>query len=70
MLDPAIFSKLPLSSADSTNAAVNCGSLSRFGSYLPPTATQRAAVIAERIESQNSAALWDTTLGVQQDMFG
>ena len=35
MLDPAIFTLLPLSSADSTNAAVNCGSLSRFGMYLP-----------------------------------
>ncbi|CAI10247.1 hypothetical protein ebA7273 [Aromatoleum aromaticum EbN1] len=58
MLDPEIFTRLPLASADSTNAAVNCGSLSRFGSYLPPTAAQRAAVIAERIESQNSAPAW------------
>ena len=55
MLDPDIFTKLPLSSADSTNAAVNSGSLSRFGSYLPPTAAQRAEVIAERIEANNSA---------------
>jgi hypothetical protein len=55
MLDPDIFSRLPLSSADSTNASVNSGSLSRFGSYLPPTAAQRAAVIAARIESFNSA---------------
>ena len=58
MLDPAIFTKLPLSSADSTNAAVNCGSLSRFGMYQPPTAAQRAAVIAERIESHNSSHIW------------
>ena len=58
MMDPEIFTRLPLASADSTNAAVNCGSLSRFGSYLPPTASQRAAVIAERVESQNSAAIW------------
>lgn len=58
MLDPAIFSHLPLASADSTNAAVNCGSLSRFGSYTPPTAAQRAAVIAERIEAHNSAPTW------------
>lgn len=55
MLDPDVFTKLPLSSADSTNAAVNSGSLSRFGMYLPPTAAQRAAVIAERIEMHNSA---------------
>lgn len=58
MLDPMVFSKLPLSSADSTNAAVNSGSLSRFGMYLPPTAAQRAAVIAERIEAHNSAPVW------------
>lgn len=58
MLDPAIFSKLPLSSADSTNAAVNCGSVGRFGMYCPPTAAQRAAVIAERIEANNSSHVW------------
>jgi len=59
MLDPDIFGKLPLSSADSTNAAVNSGSLSRFGMYKPPTAYQRAAVIAERIEAQNSASIFE-----------
>lgn len=58
MLDPEIFTHLPLASADSTNAAVNCGSLSRFGSYLPATSAQRAAVIAERIEIHNSAHVW------------
>lgn len=58
MLDPDVFSKLPLSSADSTNAAVNSGSLSRFGMYLPPTTAQRAAVIAERIEMHNSAPIF------------
>lgn len=59
MLDWRIFERLPFSSADSTNAAVNCGSLSRFGSYMPPTAAQRAAVIADIIESHNSAAVWE-----------
>lgn len=58
MLDPAIFTRLPLASADSTNAAVNSGSLSRFGSYVPPTAGQRAEVIAARIEAHNSAPYW------------
>lgn len=59
MLDPTVFTNLPLASADSTNAAVNGGSLSRFGMYVPPTAAQRAAVIAERIESQNSAPIFN-----------
>lgn len=58
MLDPAIFSRLPFASADSTNAAVNGGSVSRFGMYTPPTAGQRAAVIADRIETHNSAPTW------------
>lgn len=58
MLDPKIFTRLPLSSADSTNAAVNNGAVSRFGMYCPPTAAQRAAVIAERVESHNSAPIW------------
>jgi hypothetical protein len=58
MLNPMVFARLPLSSADSTNAAVNSGSVSRFGMYVPPTASQRAAVIAERIEPHNSAPLW------------
>lgn len=58
MLDPAIFQRLPLASADSTNAAVNCGSIARFGMYCPPTSSQRSAVIADRIEAYNSAPVW------------
>jgi hypothetical protein len=58
MLDPLIFSRLPLSSADSCNAVINSGSLSRFGMYTPPTAGQRAEVIAARIENHNGAAVW------------
>lgn len=58
MMSPKVFPYLPLASADSTNAVVNAGSASRFGFYLPPTRAQRAAVIAARIESHNSAAVW------------
>lgn len=58
MMNPKIFTRLPLSSADSVNAAVNCGSTSRFGMYLPATASQRAAVIADRVERFNSASVW------------
>lgn len=61
MLNPKVFSRIPLASADSTNAAVNSGSINRFGLYVPPTASQRAAVIAERIESHNSAPIWSGT---------
>ena len=59
MLNPKVFSKLPLSSADSTNAAIHSGSVDRFGLYKPVTRGQRAQVIAERIESHNSAEAWN-----------
>lgn len=58
MLDPAVFTQLPIASADSTNAAVNGGSVSRFGTYPAPTAGQRADVIASRIEAHQSAPGW------------
>jgi len=58
MLNTDVFSKLPLSSADSTNAAVNSGSIKRFGMYPAPTAGQRSEVIAERIESVNSSPVY------------
>lgn len=58
MLDPEIFKRLPLSSADSTNAVRNSSSYKRFGMYVPPNASTRMEIIAQRIESQQSAAFW------------
>jgi len=58
MLDPDVFQRLPLASADSTNAAVNSGAVNRYGSYIPPTRSLRAAVIADRIEMYNSVDRW------------
>lgn len=56
MLNPAIFSKLPLESADSTNIARNIGIDQRWkGTYQPPTKEMRAALMRSRIESFNSA---------------
>lgn len=69
MLDPSIFQYLPLASADSTNAAVNSGSLSRFGQYVPASSSQRAAVIADRVERFNSAPCWEVP-PIQEDLFG
>lgn len=59
MLDPAIFTKLPLSSGDSVNAARNNGNKNGWGYYRPPTAAQRATVIAARIEAHTSASTWE-----------
>lgn len=58
MLNPKVFTRLPLSSADSTNAVVNSGSIKRFGNYVSPSRAQRASIIADRIESFNSAPVW------------
>jgi len=58
LLNPKIFSKLPLSSADSVNAAMNSGATARFGTYVPPSRAQRAQVIASRIEQYNSCPVW------------
>ena len=58
MLDPAIFHRLPLASADSTNAVRNSSGFRRFGQYIPPNASTRMSIIAERIEAHQSAAVW------------
>lgn len=67
MLNPAVFTKLPLSSADSTNAGRNNCLTQSFGRYIPSTASQRAAVIADRIEMHNSLPLWSRS--TQTELF-
>lgn len=58
MLDPKIFTKLPFSSCDSTNVAVNCADSNRWKNYPPPSNEVRGLVLAERIEAHNSANEW------------
>jgi hypothetical protein len=60
MLDPEVFSRLPLSSADSTNIGRNVGIDSKWPiAYAPPNKETRAAVLRARIESVNAPARWD-----------
>jgi hypothetical protein len=57
MLNPAITSKVPLASADSTNVARNIGIDSAWtGSYAPATKEARADVLVQRIESTPTPA--------------
>jgi hypothetical protein len=74
MLDPVIFSHVPLASADSCNVARNIGLDQRWtGPYVPESKTVRAMVIIDRIEHHASAARWNSeSRGVQQnrDLFG
>jgi hypothetical protein len=60
MLNPTIFSHLPLSSADSTNVARNIGYDTRWDKgYLKGlTKPARAAVLVDRIEAHASAPRW------------
>ncbi len=59
MLDVRIFTRIPLSSADSTNIGRNVGIDQAWrGNYMPPNKEVRAAVMRSRIESQNAPATW------------
>lgn len=60
MLNPDVFSRLPLSSADSTNVAQNSGMDTAWrGTYVPANEETRAQVLVERIELFNAAERWE-----------
>lgn len=71
MLDPDVYTRIPFSSADSTNIGRNIGIDGAWrGTYKPPTKEARAAIMRERIESQQSPARWDrSVLCAQQTLF-
>lgn len=57
MLNPTIFTRLPLSSADSTNVARNIGLDKKWkGTYQPESKETRASILVERIEAHNSTS--------------
>ena len=63
MLDPRVFTKLPLASADSTNIGQNVGIDQRWkGTYAPMTKPARAKVMRQRIEHFNGAQHWTDPL--------
>ena len=70
MLDPSIFSHLPLSSADSTNVARSIGIDSRWdrSPYAPASKGTRALIMMERIEQHASASRWSNTRGVKRNL--
>lgn len=69
MLDGAIVERYPFSSADSCNAAVNAGAVTRFGMYPSPLAADRANSIAARIESNNSPPVWVPAEETEERLF-
>lgn len=55
LLNPKIFTRLPLASADSTNVARNIGIDKKWnGTYTPGTKEMRATVMVDRIEQHNA----------------
>lgn len=70
MLDPVLFSHLPLSSADSCNVARNIGIDAAWnGPYAPRSRHARAIILMDRIEAHASARRWcASSSGVQQNM--
>jgi len=61
MLDPLVFQRLPLASADSTNVGRNIGLDDRWqGPYAPPTKQARAQLMRVRIETYNAPDRYDT----------
>ena len=69
MLDPVIFSHLPLASADSCNIARNIGLDKKWeGPYAPRSRAMRALIMMDRIEAHASARRWCGSAGVQQNL--
>lgn len=67
-LDPTLLSYLPMSSADSTNVAMNhCLDSKWSGTYEPATQEMRAMVLVDRIENHARAVRWNRQ-GIQQEL--
>lgn len=64
MLNPKVFQKLPLASADSTNIGRNVGMDDKWkkGAYPPPTKEARARLMRQRVENYNGAQKWEVSL--------
>ena len=59
MLNPRVFSKIPFSSADSTNIGRNVGiDVHWKGTYSPTNKDVRAMILRERVESHNAPSIW------------
>ena len=70
MLNPEIFERLPLASADSTNLARNCNHRQRWsGRYVPVGAELRGLVMRDRIESFQSPCRYEKATTTQPNFF-
>jgi hypothetical protein len=69
MLNPTVFSHIPLASADSTNVARCIGRDRDWrGWYTPQSHAVRALVLADRIEKHASAAAWNGSKSFEENL--
>lgn len=69
MLNPVIFSHVPLASADSCNVARNLGMDSRWnGAYAPRSKLSRALIMLDRVELHPASRRWCGSNGVQENL--
>jgi hypothetical protein len=70
MLNPTIFSHLPLSSADSVNVGRNIGLDGKWdrAPYAPRSKAMRALIICDRIEHHASASTYQRTAGIHENL--
>jgi hypothetical protein len=62
MLDPAVFTRFPFASADSTNIGQNIGIDTAWrGTYQPPTKESRTQLMRARVEAWNAPSVYDFT---------
>lgn len=67
MLNWRVFTRLPLNSADSTNIGRNIGIDKAWrGTYIPVNKTAKGIVLADTIESHNSASFWNNGVATEQ----
>lgn len=69
MLDPRIFSKIPLHSADSTNASVNGHRCMKEGILKDMQRWQGNIRVAQRVENFQSSLVWQES-NLTTDLFG
>ena len=68
MLNPAVFSKFPFASADSSTVARNIGLDQNWaGTFVPRSRVARGAVLMSRIEETQSADSWGGDSCVSED---
>jgi len=70
MLDPDVFTRLPLASADSTSIGRNVNiDVKWAGNYSPTSRDLRATVLRQRVEAFNASRVWQPQMAQKSIIF-